>query len=215
MTRIHSVFILLTVLLLSTVACQRTAAVPTPNTQATIDAAVAATGVAQTSNQATTDAAAAAAAPSEAAPVSTLPDTVDAQVAADVTALPPPPEIITPIPAEQYLTMTDEELAILVDQAVTAAAVAAEQSAQAASGATVDKTLTPEEVQTIEMYLAGTDDALAYVDELVSVYTDLYGNLATEAVAELQTIEQTLNGIEDNTQALTEAPDGMDAGELF
>ena len=216
MTRIHSVFILLTVLLLSTVACQRTAAVPTPNTQATIDAAVAATGVAQTSNQATTDAAVAAAAPSEAAPVSTLPDTVDAQVAADVTALPPPPEIITPISAEQYLTMTDEELAILVDQAVTAAAVAAEQSAQAASGATVDKTLTPEEVQTIEMYLAGTDEALAYVDELVSVYTDLYGNLATEAVAELKEIEQTLNGIEENTQALTEAveavSDSLDQG---
>lgn len=218
MTRMPSVFMTVTLLLLTTVACQRTAAAPTPNVQATIDVAVAATATAQTSNQAAIDAAVAAttAAQSEAVAISTQPDAVDAQIATAATALPPPPAVITPIPAEQYLAMTEEELAILVDQAVTAAATAAEQSAQVATSATADDTLTQAEVQTIELYLAGADEALAHVDELVSVYTDLYGDLATEAVAELQAIEETLNGIEENTQAMTEAieavSDSLDQG---
>lgn len=220
MTRIHSIFIILTLILLTTMACRRTAAVPpiTPNIQATVDAAIAATGTAQVSNQATIEAAVAAttAAQSEAAVVSTQPDVADAPLATNETALPTPPALITPIPAEQYLTMTEADLAILVDQAVTAAATAAEQSAQAATSATADETLTQDEVQTIEIYLAGADEALAYVDELVSVYTDLYGDLATEAVADLQAIEATLNGIEENTQALTEAveavSDSLDQG---
>lgn len=217
MTRMHSVFITLIGLLLATVACQRTTTLPTPNTEATIQAAVAATGTAQLSNQATIEAAVAATTAAQNVPAAVVTQTrpIDNQSAiADAPV--PPPVIITPVPAEQYLTMTEEELATLVNQAVTTAALAAEQSAQAATSATADETLTPEEVQSIEVSLTGTGEALAYADELVSVYTDLYDDLTTEAVTELQAIEETLNGIEENTQALTEAveavSDSLDQG---
>ncbi|MCB0210017.1 MAG: hypothetical protein KDJ52_11835 [Anaerolineae bacterium] len=213
MTKIYSLFIALLLVLITITACRQTSPNPEVNSQATIDAAVAATDAAQASNQATIDAAVAATTAAQAASSSatTAAAAVDAQatantqtaidtaVQATVAALP------TPVPVEQVMTMSEETLAALIDEAVTTVTLAAEQSAAAATHAVADNTITAEEAQAIEVTLAGTDESLAYVDELIGTYTTLYGDLAADTVAELQDIEASLDAIEQSTAAMSES----------
>ncbi|MBU0705204.1 MAG: hypothetical protein KKC18_15245 [Chloroflexi bacterium] len=158
-------------------ACNTAAPTATPDTQATIEAAVSATAVAQNSVQAT----------------------IDAAVQATSAAASPP------TPAAEYVTMTEEELATLIDQAVVEATAASEECGAATAEVTADNTITQEEVDEVVVYVAGTEEAIAYAEELIYAYYDLYGELATETLVLLQAIEQDLAALSDEAAAINDA----------
>ncbi|RLC86002.1 MAG: hypothetical protein DRI79_10625 [Chloroflexi bacterium] len=164
-------------LVVATIACGGTATpTATPDTQATIDAAIVATGTAQAGTQATIDA------------------------AVEATAAAP-----SPTPVAEYVTMTEEELAALIDQAVADATAAMQECTTATMDATADDTLTQEEVNTVEVYVTSSEDAIAYAEELISAYYDLYGELATETLALLQATEEDLAALADEAAAINAA----------
>ena len=179
-----------------------------PNTQATIDAAIAATGNAQLANQATIDAAVQATGNAQTAGQATVDAAVQATEAAQATPTEPVAQAAdaspaTPVPSEEYVTMTEEELAALIDQTVNEAVVATEQYAVAATEAAADNTVSPEEVQTIEVYVAGAEEAIALAEELIYIYYDLYGDLATETITAIEEINQSLLYIAEYTDEMT------------
>ncbi len=179
-------------------------------TQATIDAAVQATTAAQTSTQVTADAAAQGTSEAQASVQATtdaavqatvvaetnVQATVDAAVQATVAAAP------TSTPSAAYVTMTEEELAALIDQAVAEATAAAQASSATTTQATADDAVTQEEVIKVAVSLAEAEEAIAYAEDLIAAYYDLYGDLATETLATLQAIEQDLAMMAENMAAI-------------
>ncbi len=164
------------------IACGGTASLDsTPDTQSTVEAAIAATSTAQANLQATIDAAIAATATS---------------VAAEATV------VASPTPSVEYVTLTEEELAALIDQAVTEATVATQECATATTAATADDTVTQEEVDTMEVYVMVADETIAYAEELIYAYYDLYGELATETLVLLQAIEEDLSTLAGEAEAI-------------
>lgn len=189
-TRVYTSFI---ILLLMALACGRPAA-PEVDTQATVEAAVAATDAAQVAMEATIEAAVQATDTAQIEQQTSAPETPgDAAAPA------------TPISSQDYTAMSEEELVALINQAVAAAGQAAGQSAGAASEAVSDEAVTQEEAQTVELYIEGTDQAIAYAEELLAAYADLYGELATDAVDELEAVADSLAEIEENTAAMSDS----------
>jgi len=168
---------------------------PTPDVEATVQAAVSATAasVPPTPNaEATVNAAVQATAQTE----SSIEATVQAAVQATVAAAP------TPIPSEQYVMMSEEELEAAIDQAV-AEAVAATQSASAATTqAASDDALTQEELILLETYAQYADEMIAYSEELINAYYQLYADLATETIAVLQQVETDLEELSQQMAAI-------------
>lgn len=177
--RLEALVTLIAMLSVGLAACG-TPQVSTPDTQATIEAAVAATSTAQANLQATIDAAVQATATAQAA-------------------------LVTPTPSVEYVTLTEEELAALIDQAVADAAAATAASSTATTQATADDTVTQEEVTTIEVQVTGAEEAIAYAEELLNAYYGLYGDLATETLYLLQEIEEDLALMAESTAALAAA----------
>ncbi len=185
-----------TLLLMFLTACARSAppppAAPPVNTQATVNAAVAATANAQTAVQATIDAAVntTATAIALANPTATATPVV-------VTATASPAPAVTPA-EDTVATMTEDELAALIDEAVAEAYASSATYSDAATEATADNTVTQEEIQMADAYYADTEAAIAYAEELMQLYDDMYGELTYEAIDEL-------NQMESDMEALTES----------
>ncbi len=152
---------------------------PTQNVQATVDAAIAATAQAVRVAQAT----------------------IDAAVVATVGALPP---TATPVPTVSTLTLTEEEMEAMINQAVDEAVAATTAATTAAAQATADDTLTAEEAQTIQIYTQGAEQALAYAEELVDGYAHIYYDLAYEALDEVYQIEQEISMMAMSINSLNE-----------
>jgi hypothetical protein len=188
-------------LVAAAIACGGTA-VPsaTPDVQASVDAAVAATGIAQANVQATIAVAAEATA-----------------VALSTAAAVAP----TAVPVAEYADATEEELAAAINGAVTDASTAAEECANAASsavvgGAAADNGISSEEVETVEAYVVDTEEAIAYAEELIDLYNDLYGELAIDTLDLLLDIEDDLAVLADEVAAiddvLQEIDEALEAG---
>jgi hypothetical protein len=166
----------LAVLVVVNLACSANQTEPTatPDTQATIDAAVAATSTAEAGVQAT----------------------VDAAVEATAAAAP------SPTPSAEYVTMTEEELAALIDEAVVEATAATETCATTTTEATSDLGVSSEEVTEIQVTVTGAEEAIAYAEELIDAYYGLYGELAMETLELLYVIEQDLAALAETTAAI-------------
>ncbi len=186
-------FLLISILMIVNLACgattSTTPSVSTPDTQATVNAAVAATANSEASLQAT----------------------INAGIAGTTTALPPQPTAATteaqppqstPTPSAEYVTMTEEELTALIEQSVNEAVVASEQASAATTQATSDNTLTTEEVAAIEATYAATEEAIYLAEEAIGAYYDLYADLATETLELLTALEEDLTGVAQNTAAM-------------
>ncbi|MBN1149359.1 MAG: hypothetical protein JXA78_19010 [Anaerolineales bacterium] len=179
--------LLLSLLVLLALACGGTApsAAPqsaptdTPDVQATIDAALAATSAAQANVQAT----------------------VDAAVVATSAAAPPAP---TAVPTLASAEMSEEELEALINQAVNDAVAATQQASTTTTQAAADDSLTYDEAQTVEVYVAGAEQAIAYAEELIDLYDSLYGELATETVELLLAVEDDLENMATAMYAVAE-----------
>jgi hypothetical protein len=185
--------LIISVLVMISLACGTTTStapsIATPNTQATVDAAVAATANSEASLQAT----------------------INAGISATSAALPPqptstlaevqPPQT-TPTASVEYVTMTEEELTTLIEQSVNDAVAASEQASTATTQATVDNTLTAEEVAAMEAYYLATEQAIYLAEDAIGAYYDLYADLATETLQLLTALEEDLSVVAQNTAAL-------------
>ena len=170
---------LLVVLALACGSSAPTAAPATPDNQATVNAAIAATAQAQSNTQAT----------------------IDAAVAATAMAAPPTP---TPGPVNEYVELSEEELAAMIDQAVTEAVAATTQASASATQATSDDSVTTEEVTVVLDTVVTAEQAIAYADQLVGAYSELYGELATETMAMLGEVEQDLSAMAASMEAMNQ-----------
>jgi hypothetical protein len=166
-------------LLVTTTACGAGAPTATPDTEATVAAAVAATSTAQAGMQAT----------------------IDAAVQATGAAAPTPASSPTPS-SEEYVTLSEEELADMIDEAVTEATTATQTCTTAATEAAADDAITQEEVAEVEAHAVEAEEAIAYAEELITAYCDLYGELASETIDLLLAIEEDLATMAESTAAI-------------
>ncbi len=111
-------------------------------------------------------------------------------VAATVVAMPPTP---TPGPTVEYYELSEEELAALIDEAVTEAVVATEASSAATTQATSDGTMTEEEIYETAAYVYDAEAAIYYAEELLAAYYDLYGAYADDILYLLTAMEDDLD----------------------
>jgi gas vesicle protein len=115
-----------------------------------------------------------------------------AQATVNANALTAMPATPTPGPTVEYVTLTEEELAALIDEAVAEAVSATEQTTTAVTTTTSDGTVTYDEVEYMYPYYYYADYCVAYTEELLNAYYDLYGDLAYEMIFALQSIESEL-----------------------
>ncbi|RJP47834.1 MAG: hypothetical protein C4583_15900 [Anaerolineaceae bacterium] len=127
--------------------------------------------------------------------------------AAVLTSMPATP---TPGPTVEYVTMTEEELAALIDEAVTEAVAATEATTTAVTTTTYDDAVTTEEVAYIYEYYYYADYYVEYAEELLAQYYALYGELAYEMItemtaiqAELSQMNSTLSSIDQSLQEIS------------
>ncbi len=172
------------------------AAAPAVNVQATVDAAVAATATAEAQLQEAIDTAV-----NEAVPAA-VDEAVAAALEATAAAAPPP---------EEAAAMTEEELAALIEQTVNEAVVATETYAATTEQATADTAVTAEEVQTIELYVYGAEEAIALAEEMIDIYYDLYGDLTYMVVDDLDALVAELDTLNQNLEAMIIVLDEMNA----
>ena len=111
---------------------------------------------------------------------------VDQAVQATVIAMPP---TLTPQPAVDPYTLTEEELADLIDASCEEAAMAYEE-------ATSDGTYAEEEIYDTIYYVYDAEAAIAYAEELLYLYYDLYGVYASETLELLYAVEDDLNELD-------------------
>jgi Tfp pilus assembly protein PilP/exonuclease VII small subunit len=198
-----SLYRILSFLLLSATlaACGRQAATPDLNAQ--VQAAVAQTATAQTAIAQIAQTAIAQTATAQ--PTTTQTATAQPTAAETATAqpggraLPPTP---TSAPAVESYTLTEEELAGLIDQAVEEALAAGEQATAATAQATLDDVVTVDEVYAIASAVYEAEALVAYAQELMDDYYGLYGEYASAAVDTLVAIEEDLAGMETGLEQM-------------
>ncbi|MBK6792679.1 MAG: hypothetical protein IPG80_09050 [Anaerolineales bacterium] len=119
-----------------------------------------------------------------------------------LTAMPATP---TPGPTVEYVTLTEEELAALIDQAVAEAIAATEQTTSNVYYVTEDDAVTTEEVAYVYEYYYYADYYVEYAEDLIAEYYDLYSDLAYEMIAELNAIEAELNQMNDTLSSIDQS----------
>jgi DNA repair exonuclease SbcCD ATPase subunit len=102
----------------------------------------------------------------------------------------------------EYVNLTEEELAALIDDAVAEAVAATEQAATAVTTTTTDDAVTTEEVAYVYEYYYYADYYVEYAEELMAEYYDLYGDLATDMITELNAIETEVAQLNDTLTSI-------------
>jgi DNA repair exonuclease SbcCD ATPase subunit len=125
-----------------------------------------------------------------------------AQATVNSTVLTAMPATPTPGPTVEYVTLTEEELAALIDQAVTEAVTATEQATTAVTTTTTDSAVTSEEVVYVYDYYYYADYYVEYAEDLLAEYYNLYGDLANEMITELSAIESELSQLNDTLTSI-------------
>ncbi|MFZ1755233.1 MAG: hypothetical protein WBO46_19610 [Caldilineaceae bacterium] len=187
----------------------------TPNVEATVAAAVQATAVAQTQMQVSVDAAVQATTVAQNASAALTPTPTPVVITTTETVT----EIVTEIvyvPQDVYVTMSEDELEALIDEAVAQAVAATEASAEAAAAATSDAVVTSQEVESVEVYVHLAEETIAYAEEVLATYGQLYTDSSAEMVAALNGIQQELATLNDSAASiatsLAEISTSLEAG---
>lgn len=128
-----------------------------------------------------------------------------AQATVNSTTLTAMPATPTPGPTVEYVTLTEEELAALIDQAVAEAVAATEQTTTAVYYTTTDDAVTTEEVVYVYDYYYYADYYVEYAEDLIEEYYALYSDLAYEMIAELNAIETELNQMNDTLSSIDQS----------
>jgi hypothetical protein len=124
---------------------------------------------------------------------------VDQAVAATVVAMPATP---TPQPAVDPYTLAEEELAALIDSSCEDAVTASTEASSANTQATSDGTYTEDEIYNTIYHVYDAEAAIAYTEDLINMYYDLYGEYASETLDLLYAVEDDLNNL---STTMTEA----------
>ena len=119
-----------------------------------------------------------------------LQSAVDQAVEATVVAMPPTP---TPQPTVDPYTLTEEELAALIDASCEEAVAASTEASSANTQATSDGTYTEDEIYNTIYYVYDAEAAIAYTEDLLNMYYELYGEYASETLDLLYAVEDDLN----------------------
>ncbi len=119
-----------------------------------------------------------------------------------LTAMPTPPATPTPGPTVEYVNLTEEELAALIDEAVAEAIAATEQATTAVTYTTTDDAVTSEEVVYVYDYYYYADYYVEYAEDLMAEYYTLYADLATDMITELSAIESELSQLNDTLTSI-------------
>ncbi len=157
----------------------------TPDLNATVNAAVSATDVAKNAMQ----------------------STIESSVAKTVTAIPPQP---TPT-LINVATVTEEQVAAMVEQEVEEAMQASTECAQTTTTATADDSLTTEELAEIEAAIYASEAAIEEATELADQYLALYSDVSQEMVAVLQQLESELSTMSQSTAEIAATLDEINA----
>lgn len=120
-----------------------------------------------------------------------------AQATVNSTALTAMPMTPTPGPTIEYVNLTEEELAALIDEAVAEAIAATEQTTTAVTTTTSDSAVTTEEVAYVYDYYYYADYYIQTAEDLMSEYYNLYSELATQMITEMDAIASELNQMND------------------
>ena len=128
-----------------------------------------------------------------------------AQATVNSNALTAMPATPTPGPTVEYVTLTEEELAALIDQAVAEAIAATEQTTNNVYYVTEDDTVTTEEVEYVYSYYYYADYYVDYAEQLMAEYYNLYSDLAYEMINELNAIEAELNQMNDTLSSIDQS----------
>ncbi len=187
------------ILLVPVISC----GAPTPDVDATVAAALSATGTAQAGLQQTVNAAVQGTQSS--VPTPNTQQTIEAAVRATLDAAP------TPTPSAEYVALSEEDLAALVDEAVSEATASSVASSAAVAEASADDELTAEEIDELLLLVEETQEAVAYAEELLTAYESLYGELAAETVAVLEAMEEDLAIIAAYIEDMAAVLDTMDS----
>ena len=161
--------ILITLIVTTLSGCSMLPGSEEVDVQATVDAAVMATDQAESAMQAT----------------------IEGAVQATVVAMPTP----TPPPDVDAMTVTEEELAMMIDEAVAEAVTVSEETYTTTTQAASDGTITEEELAYMMLYYGEIDQAIYYAEELMGAYYALYGDLAYETIELLILIEEDLSNM--------------------
>jgi len=120
-----------------------------------------------------------------------------AQATVNSSALTAMPATPTPGPTVEYVNLTEEELAALIDQSVAEAVAATEQTTTAVTTTTSDSTVTADEVDYLYDYYYYADYYVQTAEDLMTEYYNLYGDLANQMLTEMSAIESELNQMND------------------
>lgn len=116
-----------------------------------------------------------------------------------LTSMPVTP---TPGPAVDYVNLTEEELAALIDETVAEAISAAEQTTTAVTDTTTDDAVTSEEVAYVYDYYYYADYYVEYANDLMAEYYTLYSDLAADMITELNSVESELSQLNDTLTSI-------------
>jgi hypothetical protein len=184
------------------------------NLAATVDAAVEATqavevglattagAAAEATQTAEADLAAAVDAAVEATGTAEAELTATASTAVQEQPTAVPVEAPPPTPTVDTSTLSEEELAALIDAAVAEAVAATEAATTAMDAAASDGTITYDENVTVEVVLVGAEEAIALAEALIVAYDDIYGAYASETLGTLEEIEEDLNTIAEGIELM-------------
>ncbi len=134
---------------------------------------------------------------------------IDNAVQQTVTALQPipagtgTPPTPTPMPPVDASTLTEEELAAMIETAVANAYLYADQSSSTTTSATADGTITEEEYYSTYYNYYVTEAYIEYAESLINSYVEYYGEYADAAIDSLNAIEQDLNAISESVAEMT------------
>lgn len=188
MKRLQVIFssVLISIVLLgcgfSTTPAQPPAA--TPDIAATANAAIQATQAAQASVQAT----------------------VSSAVQQTQVSMPTQTPSATTVPGQQtdYYTLSEEELAALIDQSVNEAMAASQTAYDSTTQATSDGTVSDTEAQTIYVTATEAEALIEEVDAMIAAYTEIYGELAEASLALMTELESDLESISQDLATITD-----------
>jgi len=167
------------------------------NLAATVNAAVEATRVVEAGLTATVSAAEATSS-AEAVPTATVGAVVQEQQPTAVPVEAPP------TPTVDASTLSEEELAALIDAAVAEAVAATAGATTAVDAAASDGTITYDETVTVEVVLVGAEEAVATAEALIEAYYGMYGAYASETLGTLEEIEEDLNAIAEGVEFMVQ-----------
>ncbi|KXK15978.1 MAG: hypothetical protein UZ14_CFX002000151 [Chloroflexi bacterium OLB14] len=119
-----------------------------------------------------------------------------------LTAMPTSPATPTPGVTVEYVTLTEEELAALIDEAVAEAITATENTTSTVYSTTSDDVVTTEEVTYVYDYYYYADYYVEYAEDLLAQYYELYADLATDMITELNAIEAELSQINETLASI-------------